>query len=212
MSTLQTTFIQKLGAGTDAFEIPANDGTSGQYLQTDGTGGLSWQTLTHSDMPTGSILQVVQTHVITTSSQSLVANTTYDITNLSVDITPKTSSSNMLVFVRWHGEVSSDTQDTTFGIKRDSTEIGNPAAAGSRRVKMSIAKINYQAEFVSTPDSADYHFLDTGRPSGTSQITYKATVMQTGTRTLYNNRTVNDVDSNVYERLTSSITVMEVAA
>jgi len=45
MSTLQTTFIQKLGAGTDAFEIPANDGTSGQYLQTDGTGGLSWQTI-----------------------------------------------------------------------------------------------------------------------------------------------------------------------
>jgi len=45
MSTLQTTFIQKLGAGTDAFEIPANDGTSGQYLQTDGTGGLSWQTV-----------------------------------------------------------------------------------------------------------------------------------------------------------------------
>lgn len=45
MSTLQTTFIQKLGAGTDAFEIPANDGTNGQYLQTDGTGGLSWQTV-----------------------------------------------------------------------------------------------------------------------------------------------------------------------
>ena len=45
MSTLQTTFIQKLGAGTDAFEIPANDGTSGQYLQTNGTGGLSWQTV-----------------------------------------------------------------------------------------------------------------------------------------------------------------------
>jgi len=47
MSTLQTTFIQKLGAGTDAFEIPANDGTSGQYLQTDGTGGLSWQTVSN---------------------------------------------------------------------------------------------------------------------------------------------------------------------
>jgi len=49
MSTLQTTFIQKLGAGTDAFEIPANDGTNGQYLQTDGTGGLSWQTVTSTN-------------------------------------------------------------------------------------------------------------------------------------------------------------------
>ena len=192
--------------------LPNTDGDSGQYLQTDGAGALSWQTLTHSDMPTGSILQVVQTHVITTSSQSLVTNTTYDITNLSVDITPKTSSSNMLVFVRWHGEVSSDTHETTFGIKRDSTEIGNPATASNRRVNMSIAKINYQADFISTPDSADYHFLDTGRPSGTSQITYKATVMVAGTRTFYNNRTGNDTDSNLHERLTSSITVMEVAA
>jgi len=56
MSTLQTTFIQKLGAGTDAFEIPANDGTSGQYLQTDGTGGLSWQTVPNNGFESYAII------------------------------------------------------------------------------------------------------------------------------------------------------------
>ena len=45
MSTIKSTYIQKVGVGTDAFELPANDGTSGQYLQTNGSGTLSWQTV-----------------------------------------------------------------------------------------------------------------------------------------------------------------------
>ena len=54
MSTLQTTYIQKPGAGTDAFAIPATDGTAGQFLKTDGNGGLSWQTVSSTayDGPT----------------------------------------------------------------------------------------------------------------------------------------------------------------
>ena len=33
-------------AGSNTFVLPDGDGTSGQYLQTDGSGGLSWQTVT----------------------------------------------------------------------------------------------------------------------------------------------------------------------
>ena len=46
MSTLQTTYLQKPGAGTDAFAIPATDGTAGQFLTTDGNGALSFATVT----------------------------------------------------------------------------------------------------------------------------------------------------------------------
>ena len=49
MSTLQTTYIQKPGAGTDAFAIPATDGTAGQFLKTDGNGALSFATVTDTD-------------------------------------------------------------------------------------------------------------------------------------------------------------------
>ena len=45
MSTLQTTYLQKPGAGTDAFAIPATDGTAGQFLTTDGNGALSFATV-----------------------------------------------------------------------------------------------------------------------------------------------------------------------
>jgi len=44
MSTLKTTFIQKVGNGTAAFELPAADGSAGQVLSTNGSGALSWTT------------------------------------------------------------------------------------------------------------------------------------------------------------------------
>lgn len=49
MSTLKTTYLQKPGAGTDAFAIPATDGTPGQFLKTDGNGALSFATVTVPD-------------------------------------------------------------------------------------------------------------------------------------------------------------------
>jgi hypothetical protein len=33
-------------AGSNTLTLPDGGGTSGQYLQTDGSGGLSWQTVT----------------------------------------------------------------------------------------------------------------------------------------------------------------------
>ena len=66
MSTIKSTYIQKVGVGTDAFELPANDGTSGQYLQTNGSGTLSWQTVTDTNT------QITQSSVSATTSGSEV--------------------------------------------------------------------------------------------------------------------------------------------
>ena len=44
MSTLKTTYIQKVGIGTAAFELPAADGSAGEVLSTNGSGALSWTT------------------------------------------------------------------------------------------------------------------------------------------------------------------------
>ncbi len=160
------------------------------------------------------IKQVVQTHVITTSSQSISANTRAEITGLSVNITPTTADSDMLVFARWCGEHSDvNNYNTVFGIRRDSTDIGNPATAGSRPLGITtLAQNFYVADANSTPDSANWFFMDESRSSGTSQITYKATIQIAHAGTLYNQRTVGDGDSSDGERLTSSIIVMEVAA
>ena len=187
--------------------LPDSVGSAGQVLKNGSTAG----TLEFANG--GKILQVVQTHVNTADSQALTASTIAEISGLSVSITPTTTTSNMLVFVRWNGEPSVDNIRLTFGLRRDSTDIGNPATAGSRIINMqSLAQGYFAADNVSTPDSAFYFFLDETRSESLSQITYKATCFHTITSTLYNQRTVTDTDTDDYERLTSSIIVMEVAA
>ena len=90
MSTLQTTFIQKLGAGTDAFEIPANDGTSGQYLQTDGTGGLSWQTVTD----TGATWTTLSSQSLASSGAVSVTGIPSTATHVRISFTNVTTATN----------------------------------------------------------------------------------------------------------------------
>ena len=161
----------------------------------------------------GKILQVVSTHTHSAASFSVSSDTTTEITDLSVNITPTTATSNMLIFVMWHGEHSAANYNMTFGLRRDSTDIGGPPSANSRTVNIAMIQQGYWNEDdASTPDSCNYNYLDTSRSSGTSQITYKATLRTNHAGTTYNNRTVTDTNQSDYERLTSSITVMEVAA
>ena len=162
----------------------------------------------------GAILQIQQTHLTTTSSQSLSQATVAEISGLSVSITPISSTSDMLIFVRWNGEhgVGSN-YNFVFGVRRDSTDIGNPSASGNRMIGQAIIAMGFAGtDATSTPDSCYYSFLDTARSSGTSQITYKATVKTNDAGTFYNQRTGGNFDTGDYELLTSNIVVMEVAA
>ena len=156
-------------------------------------------------------LHTVQTHVIVASSQAIAAGTYTNITNLNATITP-TSGTNILITVRWSGEFTRpNTEDTVFGIRRDSTIVGNPAAAGSRIVGIAPIATGYPAsEATSTPDSCFYQYLDS--PSTGSAIVYHATIRNNNAQTIYNNRTVSDSDTNNFERLTSTITLQEVVA
>jgi hypothetical protein len=153
---------------------------------------------------------VVQTHLITTSSQSITAGTRANISGLNATITPTTTSKRIRVTVRWNGEYSNTAnQGSVFGVKRDTTDVGNPVAAGSRPVGMAIIAQGYwDANADSTPDSAVYSYIDS--PATTSATTYHATFIQTASGTLYNQRTVSDSDSSSNERLTSTITLEEI--
>ena len=152
---------------------------------------------------------VVQTHVATASSQTSNASTITNITGLSAAITPSTSSKKVKITVRWSGEFSNTGMyESMYGIRRGSTVIGNPAAAGNRQVGMAPVAITFHANASTTADSAFYVYIDS--PSTTSATTYYATHVNVNAGTLYNNRTVEDADSNGRERLTSSIILEEV--
>ena len=154
----------------------------------------------------GKVLQVVQNHVNTISSQSLTATTFANISNLNASITPSSSSSKILVKIRWAGEIASH-QDVVFGINRDSTSVGSAPSVGSRPFGLTCLGISYQAENSSTPESANYEYIDS--PGDTSAHTYHATVKHESSQAFYNNRTISDTDNNSRPRLTSTITLIE---
>jgi hypothetical protein len=136
---------------------------------------------------------------------------------LNATITPVSATSDIFIQVRWNGESSNtaDYWDMLFGLKRDTTEIGSAPGASNRRGGLSIVGGGgYVAggEVSSTPDNVHYEFLDTTRSSGTSAITYHATALPNGACTFVTNRTGGDTDNDYVERMTSTITLWEIAA
>src|SRR5210317_2509467 len=90
-------------AGSNTLVLPNGNGTSGQYLQTNGSGGLSWAGVT-----TGKILQVVQASKTDTTSTASV-DSFVDL-GLSASITPASASNKVLVMVSI-GRVVSNTSN-----------------------------------------------------------------------------------------------------
>jgi hypothetical protein len=161
---------------------------------------------------TGSVLQVVNTYYTTPTSQSITSNIINNITGLEASITPASTSSKILIFVRWFGEHSTDgaNWENVFGISRDGTAIGLPTATGAHTQGISMGALSYYAgDNNSTPETAFYNFLDS--PNTTSAVTYRAYVKGATAETLYTNRVVGGTDSTSFERGTSSIILMEFA-
>tara|TARA_R110002012_G_scaffold115085_3_gene261941 strand:- start:407 stop:997 length:591 start_codon:yes stop_codon:yes gene_type:complete len=154
----------------------------------------------------GNILQVLQA-VKTDTFSTASASSFVDITGLSVNITPSSASSKILILFSL--PASADSGAAWYcNLVRDSTNIVVADAAGSRvrsTVGGYINPANQSPQF-------GYQFLDS--PSTTSQVTYKLQLRaQTSTGfSAYINRTSTDTDNSNYSRSTSSITVMEVAA
>jgi hypothetical protein len=143
-------------------------------------------------LPAGSVLQVVNaTYSTITSSTSA----SYADTGLTATITPKFSTSKILVIVVHNGvrKISASTYGN-FKLLRGATEIGGTIeAVGSTNSTVNISGLN-----------AGYNYLDS--PATTSATTYKTQFNnQNATGTIY----VNDFAvSATY----SYITLLEIAA
>ena len=168
--------------------------------------------VTPSVMPTGSVLQVVNTYYTTPVSQSISSGVITAITGLEASITPASTSSKILIFVRWFGEhsINGNNWDSIFGITRDGTAIGLPPTNSGSYLGMSMSSLTYYAsDASSTPETAFYNYIDS--PSTTSSVSYRASFQTFTAETLYTNRTLNADGAYNYERGTSSIILMEIA-
>jgi hypothetical protein len=162
------------------------------------TGGIA-----ASSMPTGSVIQVVQTVKTDTYSAAPGSSTWADITGMSVSITPSSASNKIMVFFSVHGTTANLSY---VRLVRDSTAIGVGETSGSR-ISCTVGN------FSNTGDTNRCYewgtnFLDS--PSTTSSTTYKLQVLGETTNTFYLNRSITDQNNTVGFRPISQITVMEI--
>ena len=200
------------GSGTLTLSAPntSSDRTitlpdaTGTLLNSDGS-GASLTGLTRSQMPTGSVLQVVQTVKTDTASHQ---GTSWSSAIMSASITPTDNSNKILVMYSAGMTCSEASYETYTSLWRDSTQIFLADADGSRGRSSGI--VSRPDAYGGTTQSQQY--LDS--PATASSITYTFKVRSSGSSTIaYINRGVNDRDDANYDyRSASSLTLMEIGA
>ena len=150
---------------------------------------------------TGATLQVVQT----AKTDSFSTTSGSYVTLLTVSITPSSTSNKVLITYGINGGTNGDTMHGYVAIFRNSTQLFQADASGSKRSATSVINTATQVQ--------QYYggtFLDS--PSTTSAITYTIQVLSSNGQTLYINRSARDNDAIAYDgRSVSSLTVMEIA-
>lgn len=200
------------GEGTNTPNTPAhsfkNDIDTGIYRISTGKVGFSSNGLKIGEFGngyggfTGNIIQVLQTSIDT---QLSTGSTSYvDITGLSVSISPKYTTSKILILFKLNGSNLATSALNAYQIVRDSTAIGN-GNQGNRRlchtaVRGAIGDLN--SSFVASGE-----FLDS--PNTISNITYKIQwLVDSGTG--YINRDFTNGNNTSYPSPLSIITAMEI--
>ena len=107
----------------DQLETADGSGTIALQNQLSGMTTASLPALGSAQMPTGSVLQVVQGSYSTTMSTT--SNSTFVSTGASITITPTSSSSKILVMFNQHIAIEKQNGDqgAGFAIKRGSTTV-----------------------------------------------------------------------------------------
>ena len=192
------------GGGT--FEIKApSSGSNARILTIPDENG----TILTSATSTGKVLQVVSSVKTDVASASVNRNSDWVGHGLSVSITPSSASNKILIFGQC--TVGSDINDR---ISLSIFKAGSVLAAatgdadGQRKRQLSGAEMDYNFAVTTIP----FHYLDTA--GGTSSITYQPAfnISNSGSYTVYLNRTGSDSNDLAYVRTISVISAMEIAA
>jgi len=158
--------------------------------------------------PTGSVLQVLQ--VVDTTRVTFTTDDTWaDLGNLSLAITPKFSTSKILISCEI-GTVdhAQDTYLVAFKYVRGSTDIGGGGVDGSRLNSSTAIR------GIGSGDANSYHslvlpqFLDS--PSTTSATTYKVQYRNRNAGNFYYLRASSDNNNTSYITAPATLTLMEI--
>jgi len=160
---------------------------------------------------TGSVLQVQYFQLTTMQTETISsANTDQAISNFTVNITPKSTSSIIKLESQLMYESANESWETIFFFYRDSIKLAHTESAGNRRVGIAMSTISYHGDDdSSTPEMSYMGYFDA--PSSTSAIAYKLGVNTNATNNLFINRSLTDTNTSGYERGVSWISATEIA-
>ena len=192
-------------AGLDAsglvptVQLGGSGASSSNFLRGDQT----WAAV-EVTMPAGTILQVIS--VVKTDTFSASVSTFTDITGISATITPSSTSSKVLVFVNvYFGTTSSGGMmsrlvrgSTSICIGDNSSSRTSASSAGT--TTNTLETINHSIMYLDTPGTTDattYKLQGVCNPSG-------------GGSSFCVNRSCDDGDNSNAERVTSTITLIEI--
>ena len=190
-------------AGTTVLTLPATSGT----VLISGT-----QNISRSALPTGSILQVVQTNY--TGTVSSISATLADVSGFSASITPTLATSKILVMVTIYFGFNADAYPYVI-LKRNGTTIGSGINATGNQTNVFLAGPNVSGINAASEEykyiPASKNFLDS--PATTSALTYQIAFAQPWQGHLgYINRQHDTANDPYVQSTTSTITLMEVSA
>ena len=194
-------------AGSNTLVLPADNGSNGEFLKTNGSGTLDWSVA-------GKILQVVSSTKTTASDTggNLAQNTDWD-TGLSVAITPSAASSKILL--TGHAVVYGHAGGMQIGLRIYSNSGGSNAVITAAQSSDAGSRVAFHSMSSDQWDNGGHsiaiNWLDS--PNTTSAVTYKIYAAHTATNEwLSINRSKTDADNATYARCTSTLNAWEVGA
>ena len=159
-------------------------------------------------LPSGSSGGVIQTRsTVKTNIFSSSSSSFTDITGLSVDITPTSTSNKVLCIVTLYGGLDGTNKRYCWRLTRSGTAIAIGDADGSRT--RATGGGGTVGTGVGSTWAHTITFLDS--PATTSSRTYQVQGAAIDGDNFIINRSISDVNSSTYSRHASSITVMEVS-
>lgn len=159
-----------------------------------------------SNFGAGCILQVQQA-TVTAATFSTTSNSYVDVTGLSVNITPSSSSNKVIISGNINASCgSAATFKIVKVISAVTTDVIVGASGGSRTP--SYGGTFYEYNSFNAVNQA-FSYMDS--PATTNQVTYKIQVISPSSYTLRLNTDISDTDQVGTPRGVSNIIVMEVA-
>ena len=187
--------------------VTVNDALSATSVTGLSASSLTTGTLPNAQLAAGTIIQVK--YASKTDTQTVTSTSYVDIVDLSVSITPTSTSSKILLIWSVVTGQGNNTGHCYLVVARDSTD--NIFIADTDGSKTSASNVGNMPYGDSAMQILSNSFLDS--PNTTSATTYKMRYKASNTNPIYINRSLRDNDAAAFDgRACSSFIVMEVKA